>query len=89
MAGLASLRETLGQVAWIGCFPVLRHVTRRTIRKHAILPSDNCFVASLAFHRGVGSYQRKEIHMVADLLLGSEPALHDVALSESDPNLRK
>ena len=51
-----------------------------TIRKDAILAPDKRFVTSLAFHGRMGSNQRKKILMIADLLAGSEPALHDMAL---------
>jgi hypothetical protein len=72
--------ETLSQMIGIRGFLVLRQMARRTIRQYAILAPDKGFVAALAFHSGVRTKQWKEIHMVADLLLGSEPALHDVAL---------
>jgi hypothetical protein len=80
MAGIARVREALGQMVGIGGFLKLRHVARRAIRQHAVLPSDDGFVAPLTLHGSVGANQRKKIHVVADLLLGSEPALHHMAL---------
>lgn len=59
----------------------LRGVTCGAVRQNAVLPADNGFVTSLAFHRGVRSDQRKEILMIADLLPGREPPLQDMALS--------
>lgn len=55
-------------------------MTCRAIREDAVLAPDNRFVTSLAFDCGVGADQRKEILVIPDLLLGGEPALHDVAL---------
>jgi hypothetical protein len=80
MAGIASLRKIQGLVIGIRCRLKLRQMACGTIRKDAILPSDKRFVTGLAFHRGVGANQREEILMIADLLTGSEPALHDMAL---------
>jgi len=80
MACIAGQREALRLMIWVGCLSVLPHMTGRTVRKHAILPTDDGFVAPFAFDRGVRAKQRKEIAVIADLLFGSEPALHDVAL---------
>jgi len=44
------------------------------------LAADNGFVTSFAFHGGVRAEQREKIHVVADLLFGSEPVLRAVTL---------
>lgn len=80
MAAIASQRETLGLMIWICCLSVLWHVAGRAIRKYAVLPAYERFVAPFTFESGVRPEQRKEIVVIADLLLGSEPALYNVAL---------
>jgi hypothetical protein len=57
-----------------------RCMARRTIRQDAILAAHNGFMAGFAFDRGMSSQQRKKILVVANLLAGSEPTLHDMAL---------
>ena len=80
MTGIASRRETLGLVIWVGCLSKLFHMADRTIWQYAILSPNNCFVAAFAFHGGMRTNQREEVRMVADLRLGSAPALRVVAL---------
>ncbi len=64
----------------IRCALEFGRMAHRTIRQHAILTADNSFVTRFAFHRSVGANQREEVLMVANLLLGSKPALDDMAL---------
>lgn len=56
-------------------------VTCRTVRQNAILPPDEGFVTSFAFHCRMRPDQREEILMIADLLPRREPSLQDMALS--------
>ena len=74
------MRKIQGQVIRIICALILGQMASRTIRQHAILPADNSFVTGFTLDGGVGANQREEILMVANLLLGSKPALDDMAL---------
>ena len=65
---------------WILRLSKFLHVASRTIWKNAILPADHGLVARFAFDSGVRSDQRKQVVVVANLLLRCEPALHNVAL---------
>ena len=62
------------------CALVLGQMASRTVGQHAILSADNGFVTCFALHGGVRADQREEILMIANLFLGSKPALDDMAL---------
>jgi hypothetical protein len=80
VAGVTRGREIQSHMIGVRRAVELRRMACRAIRQDAILPSDKGLVAGFTFHGGVSAKERKEILVVPNLLLGSEPALHDVAL---------
>jgi hypothetical protein len=80
MAGIARGRKIERHMIGIRRALELRHMARRAIWQNAVLTPDKGFMTSLAFNSGVSANQGEKILMVADLLPGSEPALHDMAL---------
>ena len=67
----------------------LRGMACRAVRQHAILSADKGFVTGFTFRGGMSPDERKQILVVANLLLGGEPALLDVALGAVRAKLAK
>lgn len=58
----------------------LRGVAGRAVRQDAILPADEGFVTGFTFRGGMSPNKREQILVIANLFLGGEPALLNVAL---------